>query len=65
MIRRIADVIAPDDGLRKTIQVRGHERVVRDEEGVGDEEGVHLTARGIRIATDVVTATVRSDGLLE
>jgi hypothetical protein len=58
VIRGIADVIAPNDRFRATIRLGGRDRLVRD------EDGVHLTAPGIRIATDIITATLRSDGLL-
>ena len=58
VIERIADVIAPDDRFRETIRFGGRNRVVRD------DDGEHLTAPGIRIATDIITRTMRGDGLL-
>jgi hypothetical protein len=58
LITRVADVLSPDARFHRSVVFRGRSRVVRD------EDGVHLAASGIRIASDVVRAAMRGDGLL-
>ncbi len=58
VIGRIADVLTPLGTFAESIVVGGRRRVVRD------SDGVHLTAPGIRVATNILTARLRLDGLL-
>jgi hypothetical protein len=58
VIDRIADVISPGERYADSIIVGAIRRVVRD------EDGVHFAAPGIRIAADILTGTLRRDGLL-
>jgi hypothetical protein len=51
-------MLSPDGRFHRSVVYRGRSRVVRD------EDGVHLAASGIRIASDIVRAALRSDGLL-
>jgi hypothetical protein len=58
VIARVADILAPQGRYREAIELDGRTQVVRA------DDGVHLAAPGIRIATDVVRDTLRGDGLL-
>ena len=58
VIDRIADVLTPGEQYSDSIVVGASRHVVRD------EDGVHLAAPGIRIAADILTGTLRRDGLL-
>jgi hypothetical protein len=58
VIARVADILAPQGRYQDAIEVDGRVQVIRD------DDGVHLAAPGIRIATDVLRETLRRDGLL-
>ncbi|MBA3748026.1 MAG: hypothetical protein H0W96_11130 [Solirubrobacterales bacterium] len=58
VIDRVADVLAPGGRFQTAITLGGRRRVVRH------QDGVHLTAPGIRIAINILTAELRRDGLL-
>jgi hypothetical protein len=58
VIDRVADVLSPGARYADSIIVGASRRVVRA------EDGVHLAAPGIRIAADILTGTLRRDGLL-
>ena len=59
VIEKVADVISPEGRYHDSIRIDGREQLVRD------SDGVHLTALGIRIVTDIVRETLRSDALLD
>jgi lysophospholipase L1-like esterase len=58
VIERVAGVLSPGYRFRESIPYEGRELVVRD------PDGVHLAPDGIRIAADIVTETLRGDGLV-
>jgi hypothetical protein len=58
LVARVADILSPDGRFHRSVDFRGRSRVVRD------DDGVHLAAQGIRIASDIIRADLRGDGLL-
>jgi hypothetical protein len=58
LITGVADVLSPGGRFHRSIVFRGRRRVVRD------DDGVHLAAAGIRIASDIIRADLRSDDLV-
>jgi hypothetical protein len=59
VVDKVAAILSPRGEYQDAIRLDGREQVVRD------ADGLHLAAPGIRVAADIVGATVRGDGLLE